>query len=184
MGTFELDNCGCNTESAYDSKKLKDECIIALKVYDFCRQQDCLTSDVLGPARAAEDKIIGTDRICEGEIIDPPANSATVTIENMKVSKIIVVNKKPSAFKRGFWELDIKYVFCYRLIFREADGTIIGSILANSIFNKKITLFGSIGSDISISTDMFNGMGNDCNTLDSDPFVLVEAKAVTIKRLQ
>ena len=37
MGAFECDNVG----SALDPRRLREECIIAFKVYDFCRQQDC-----------------------------------------------------------------------------------------------------------------------------------------------
>lgn len=37
--------CGEN-----DNNTPKDECIVAFKVYDQCRQQDCLTPAILGPA--------------------------------------------------------------------------------------------------------------------------------------
>jgi hypothetical protein len=73
----------------------------------------------------------------------------------------------------------LKYVFEYRLTFREADGNIIGAVKANSIYNKKVTLFGSIGSDLVIATDLYQSHGGS-NTLDSDPFILVEAKAVAL----
>ena len=48
MGIFNFE-----TNSVAGCGKIKDECIIALKVYDACRQQDCLESDLIGPARAA-----------------------------------------------------------------------------------------------------------------------------------
>lgn len=182
MGAFELNN-DCTTDNVSDTRRLKEECIIALKVYDFCRQQDCLTGDVIGPARAAEDKTICGEHICEGEVIDPPPEAASVSIDKLKVKKVIVVNKRPNAFKNGFWDVDLKYVFVYKLTFREVDGSIIGCIWASSTFTKKITLFGSIGTDIVISTDLFNDQNNDSYTLDSDPFILVEANVVAMKRI-
>lgn len=108
-----------------------------------------------------------------------PSNAAAVTIDRLKVKKIIVVDKDPNPFKPGFWDIDLKYVFEYRLTFREADGSIIASVRANSIFNKKITLFGSVGSDLVIATDLLK-MHNDSTTLDAEPFILVEAKAVAL----
>jgi len=186
MGAFELGSTRRGEEVAEArveetaSRRLKEECIIAFKVYDSCRQQDCLTADIIGPARAAESITIGDEHIHEGDVIDPPSDAAAVTIDRLKVKKIIVVDKDPNPFKHGFWDIDLKYVFSYRLTFREADGSIIGSIKANSIFNKRVTLFGSIGSDLVISTDLLKRECHESVTLDSDPFVLVEAKAVAL----
>ncbi len=159
--------------------RTREDCIIALKVYDSCRQQDCCTRNEIGPARAAETTNLGGECINEGDVIDPPDDAAAVTIDRLRVKKIIIVSKEPSPFKNGFWDIDLKYVFVYRLTFREADGSVIGSIKANSIFNKRVTLFGSIGTDLVISTDLFSTC-NDSTTLDSDPFILVEAKAVPL----
>jgi len=192
MGAFEFGNTmNHNSKEAevlgvegasgrLDPRRLREECIIAFKVYDQCRQQDCLTEDEIGPARAAECKTIGEEHLTEGAVIDPPANAAAVTIDRLKVKKVIVVEKEPNPFKNGFWDIDLKYVFEYRLTFREADGAPIGTIKANSIFNKKVTLFGSIGTDIVLSTDLFSQVHGDSITLDSDPFILVEAKAVAL----
>ena len=145
-----------------------------------CRQQDCLTSDVLGPARAECFTHLGNKTIQEGDIIDPPSNAASVSVENLRVKKVIVSDKEANPFKNGFWDITLKYVFVYTLIFREADGTVIGRVHANSIYTKKVTLFGSIGTEISISTDLFNPNGSGCSELNSDPFVLVESKAISL----
>lgn len=183
MGAFELHNRQnedvMEVSGCLDSRRLREECIIALKVYDSCRQQDCLTIDDIGPARAAECVCIGDEHINEGDIIDPPSNAATVTIDRLKIKKIIIVEKEPNPFKNGFWDIDIKYVFEYRLTFREADGSVIGSIQANSIYNKKVTLFGSIGQDLVVGTDLFKKTTGS-TTLDAEPFILVEAKAVAL----
>jgi len=160
-----------------DKRKVKEEPIIALKVYDSCRQQDCCTPTELGPARAAEDCYLGDHEIHEGDIVVPPHDAATVTIDKLKVDKIIIVEKEPSAFKNGFWDIDLKFIFKYRLTFRQIDGRVGESIIASSIFNKKLTLFGSTGSNLVISTDLFTDCG-ESTTFDSDPFILVESKAV------
>ena len=144
------------------------------------RQQDCLTSDVLGPARAECFTHLGNKTIQEGDIIDPPSNAASVSMENLRVKKVIVADKEPNPFRNGFWDITLKYVFVYTLVFREADGTVIGRVHANSIYTKKVTLFGSVGTDISISTDLFNHAGSGCGELNSDPFVLVESKAIPL----
>jgi len=191
MGAFELPTRNvernCDNDEVLgavgqnlDPRRLREECIIALKVYDSCRQQDCLTPAEIGPARAAECVCIGDEHINEGDIIDPPSDAAAVTIDRLRVKKIIIVDKEPNAFKNGFWDIDIKYVFEYRLTFREADGSVIGSVRANSIFNKKVTLFGSVGSDLVIATDLLQLGRGDSATLDSEPFILVEAKAVAL----
>lgn len=38
MSAFECDNVN---SSNLDPRRLREECIIAFKVYDFCRQKDC-----------------------------------------------------------------------------------------------------------------------------------------------
>jgi len=159
----------------------REECIITPKVYDSCRTQDCLSRAEIGYARAAENKDTANEKYFkEGEIITPPDNAASVTIDKLKVKRIIVSDKKLNPFKNGFWDIDLKYVFEYRLVFREADGAVICSVRANSIYNKKVTLFGSISTDAIFATDMFGKSLGDSLTLDADPFVLVEAKAVAL----
>lgn len=184
MGNFQLEEeRDCNevmgAEDVQGSfNRERNECIVALKVYDQCRQQDCLTHSLIGPARAAETVCIGGETIHEGDIINPPNNAAAVTIERLRLKKVIIVEKEPNAFRPGYWDIDLKYVFVYRLVFREADGEVIGApIKANSIFNKKVTLFGSIGTDLVISSDLFC---RESETLDSDPFIFVEGKAVAL----
>jgi len=179
MSAFELNGNPIISpcDETLEARRLKEECIVALKVYDSVRNQDCLRGEELGPARAAECVHIGDEVINEGEVITPPSNAASVTIDKLKVKKVIIVEKKPSPFKNGFWDIDLKYVFEYRLTFREADGEIIGSVKANSIFNKMVVLFGSHGTDLVISTDLFCG-DIDSTTIDAEPFVLVESKAI------
>lgn len=174
MGTFELEAAAVAADCG---KRLKQECIIAFKVYDQCRQQDCLTPALLGPARAAKPCKIREEMFREGDVIDPPATAANVQIKNLRLKKVIIVSKEPNQFRPGFWDIDLKFVFRYDLVFREADGTVIGTVPANSIYHKIVTLFGSIGTDIVLASDLLNPQSE---TLDSDPFVLVEGKAVAL----
>ncbi|MCL2698742.1 MAG: 5'-nucleotidase C-terminal domain-containing protein [Defluviitaleaceae bacterium] len=79
-GAAEAVECGCALP-----KKLKEECIIAFKVYDSCRNQHCLTHEDIGPARAAECARIGDKQYQEGDIIDPPDNAGgNKTLKNIK----------------------------------------------------------------------------------------------------
>ena len=182
MAAFEL-NAGKHAADAdchgLDPRRLREESIIANKIYDSCRQQDCLTVHEIGPARHAECSYIDSEAVKEGDIIRPPRDAAAVTIDNLKVKKIIIVDKKPCPFKKGFWDIDLKYVFEYCLIFREADGDIISRVKANSIFNKKVTLFGSVDSELVMGTDLFKHKG-DSTLFNAEPFIWVEASAVAL----
>ncbi len=123
-------NCGCEDDNdavlgiqetinnAVDVCRKREECIIALKVYDSVRSQDCLSADDLGPARAAEDCCICEHDVQEGDIIIPPSNAAAVSIDKLKVKKILIIEKEPSPFRNGYWDIDLKFVFEYRLTFR------------------------------------------------------------------
>lgn len=175
MGIFDF-----NTNSVTGCNKVKDECIVALKVYDACRQQDCLEGGIVGPSRAA---ISGT--FCsgitleQGEIITPPENAAAVTVNNFRVEKVVVVSKEQNPFRVGYWDIDLKYIFAYELVFKNVNGTTLCTIPAQSVFNKKVTLFGSITTDSLVSTDFLSAGGNSFDT-SSQPFVLVESKAVAL----
>jgi len=168
--------CGPNPPPA----PVKQESIIALKIYDSCRQQDCLDEEDLGAARACFDQHMGGKHYGEGEIIITPDNAASVSVDDLRVKKIIIVSKRHNPFKRGFWDIELKFVFEYTLILREACGKEIGCLVACSVFNKTVTLFGSIGSDIVIATDLLSDKGCESPALGMDPFVLVEAKAVAL----
>lgn len=181
MGVFDLDrNCGnVSGNIAGTSNHNKDECIIALKVYDSCRQQDCLDSSILGPARAADYSTCCGQCYEEGEIIVPPSNAAGVTIDDLKLKNVVIVSKKPNPFRNGYWDVDLKYVFKYTIIFRDVSAGELCRVKARSVFNKKVTLFGSITTDSLISTDLFSNEGGSAD-LCADPFVLVESKAVAL----
>ncbi|MCL1936204.1 MAG: hypothetical protein FWF57_07530 [Defluviitaleaceae bacterium] len=167
------------SQNPLDPNRLREENLITMKIYDSCRSQDCLTIRQLGPARAAESVMMGQYTINEGDVITPPHDAASVSVDKLKIKKILIVDKEKNDFKKGYWDIELKFVFEYRVIFREADGCIIGSLKAHSIYNKKVTLFGSEGSDLFMATDMFRGEAE--NLLGSEPFVHVEAKAMVLE---
>ena len=195
MGTFELSSpkVGAGSQGTKNENDLivegvgerhkeREECIIALKVYDSCRQQQCLTAEDLEPAKAAECVFIDHEEFQEGEIIKAPHDAAVVTIDKARVKKVVITDKRPCQFKPGFWDVVLKYVFEYDLVFRNEEGFPIEPfpIKAMSTYCKTVTLFGAVGANITISTDLFNCMTNDATILDFEPFVLAEAKAVSL----
>jgi len=182
MGTFGMD-CADGVlaspceQSTVDSRYKREECIVALKVYDQCRQQVCLDEDAIGPARAARDSNCCGQHICEGEIIRPPFDAYSVTVKDFKLKKIVVIAKKPNEFRNGFWDVDLKYVFIYKLEFSQIDGDVICCIVATSVFTKRFTLFGSVGSDIVIASDIIPDLSE---ALEGDPIVVAQGKAVVL----
>jgi len=158
-----------------DRRRVKDECIVAYKVYDSCRRQNCLTHRELGPARVLRACELGEHTLNEGDEVMAPIAGVTVSMDRVEIKRIQVVDKQPSPFRTGFWDIDIKYVFEYRLTFRDTSGCVIGKVDASSVFNMKATLFGSVGADLVIGTDLYKGSGE---TFAAAPFIWVEAKAV------
>ena len=160
MGAFEFDCkpdlsarnccfCGSNNDNDRDNNRTEETCIIAQKIFDQCRIQKCLNSDILGPARAARNSNPScNDMLCEGDIIIPPCNAADVTIRDLELKRIEILRKKPNPLQKGCWDVELKYVFNYTLEFRRADGDFIGCIDATNTYHLRVTLFGSTGAFI------------------------------------
>ncbi|MBQ4347705.1 MAG: hypothetical protein IJC39_04595, partial [Firmicutes bacterium] len=137
-------NNNCGSVGGANTNKGRD-CIVAMKIYDQCRIQLCLTPTELGPARAAETKNCCGETIHEGDAIVPPANSTSVSIDKLRLKRIFVTNKTQNAFRPGYWDVEVKFMFIYRLVFRTSDNCEICRIWAVSSYKTKITLFGSLG---------------------------------------
>ena len=188
MGAFEFDckadlsarNCcfcgNTNEENCNGNDHGGESCIIAQKIFDQCRIQKCLSSDILGPARAARGNNPScNDMLCEGDIIVPPCNASDVSIRDLELDRIEILRKKANPLQKGCWDLELKYVFNYTLEFRRADGCFIGCIDATNTYNLRVTLFGSSEADVTTVTDQFlNGTSN------GGPFVIAEGKAVAL----
>ena len=176
MGAFEFDLSARNCENS-NSSGAGETCIIAQKIFDQCRIQKCLTSDILGPARAARANGAScNDMLCEGDIIVPPCNAADVTIRDLELDRIEILRKRPNPLQEGCWDLELKYVFNYTLEFRRADGCFIGCIDATNMYNLRVTLFGSTEADVTTVTDQFDCCGNS----SGGPFAVAEGKAIAL----
>ena len=143
------------------------EPILAMKIYDSCRSKDCLGPPELGPARHHN-----------GQLIEPPEDARSVILENTKVARIVVMKKEPSSFRKGFWDLEIQYVLHYELRFFGPEGRHLGTVPAVSTFTKRCSLFGSVGQEVSLFTDLLGG--GDTLTGGGEPFVLIEAKVMPL----
>lgn len=166
--------CDNNLNSSVQSNSVTEDCIIAFKIFDQCRKQICLTPCILGPARCARSTSSCSEIIQEGDIIVPPINAASVTMDDLTICKILITKKRPNAFRTGFWDIEIKFVFCYTLTFRDSECNFISCKRATSVFVTQVTLFGSVGSGTAMTTDLINVDGISTS---SGPFVSVEAKA-------
>ncbi len=175
MSAFDMNSCGC----CGLNNTIKDECLIAFKVYDFFRIQECLTFDNIGYARAAETANTDGSTINEGDVIIPPANTAAVTIKDFEIDKVNVINKRKNPFRKGYYDVELQFIFVYKLRFDDQLGNSLGCVLATSTFTAKVTLFGSIDTDINLSTDLFSCCNNGV-TLEANPFIWVESKAIPL----
>ena len=151
-------------EAAGHQIRLRSEPLLALKIYDSCRHKNCLTRAELGFARNIE-----------GQPIAPPQEAHSVSIENVHVRRIVISKKEASPFKKGFWDLEIRYVFDYDLKFTGHEGSHHGTVRATSSFTRCTSLFGSVGAEVTMTTDLF---GKSETVMSGDPFVMVEAKAL------
>ena len=188
MGAFELQdtrNVPAETVELHSHvptppKKVKDECIVAYKIYDSCRRQNCLTANELGPARYAVSGCCDGQEYQAGETIRIPDGATSVTMDKLQVEKIHVIDKKPCPFRNGFWDIGIKYTFSYNLTFRDSGGCFICEVEARNFFNSKTTLFGSSGGDIIVGTDLFSRDAESI-TFEAAPFMWIEAKAIGLE---
>ncbi|MCL2171344.1 MAG: hypothetical protein FWB71_04265, partial [Defluviitaleaceae bacterium] len=80
----------------------------------------------------------------------------------------------------GYYNVELKYNFEYTLVFKRPDGSIICEENAVSTHSCRQTLFGSIGTEATISTDLFAEHLGGPMTFSSDPYIMVEAKAVAL----
>ena len=166
--------CESTLNNSVNSNSITEDCIIAYKIFDQCRKQICLTPCILGPARCARNSASCSDIVQEGDIIVPPVNAASVALDDLKLCKILITKKKENAFRTGYWDVEVKFVFCYTLTFRDSECCIISCKNATSIYTLQATLFGSIGSDTAMATDLVIADGLSAST---GPYVSVEAKA-------
>ena len=163
-------------ECEHKQEKTKAECIIALKVYDNCRRQECLTHENLGPSRAVAH--CSDDNLMKSSIIRPPQGTASVTIDELKIKKIYMQKKRPNPLKAGYWDLSIGFLFEYLLSFWDFSGCVISNVKASNAFTMKATLHGSIGNDMVVATDLCSKDKGFIS--DTAPYIWVDANAICL----
>ena len=170
--------------------RVKDECIIALKVYDQCRQQDCLTPEMLERPFSMECQTITTESgqviaTGKGSPINVPSGATDIVVKDFKLYKI-ETDRKQDAFRPKYYNVHVKYIFKFKLAFLNSEGCPIilrydtverEFIEAGTTFKKAVLLFGSEGSEITIASNLFQP---ESHVLEEAPYVLVESKAVLL----
>jgi len=172
--TVHDNHTGC-PDPKPDPKRVIDECVIAQKVYDSCRRQVCLTVDDIGEALAEEPVVIDDVEIPAGGSLFAPRDAVAVSMDCIKI-KSITIDKQPSPFRIGYWDVSLKYVITYKLIFRTANGGDGLVVKAMSIHDAKVTMFGSVSSDLTVVTDMYQS--DNSPILTDAPYCWAEAKAI------
>jgi len=150
-----------------DPPAVISEPVLAFKIYDSCRHKDCLTVDDIGNARHVD----------SDELIVAPEGARSVHIENLRVRRIVIADKEANPLMAGYWDMEIHYVFNYDLRFSGESNTPLNVVEAQSTFTRRCSLFGSYGTQITVATDIFGQMDI---AMDGEPFVMVEAKAVSL----
>ncbi|KEI01331.1 hypothetical protein IRP63_08485 [Clostridium botulinum] len=162
-------------ENKLDLQDILEECMVGFKVYDICRQQDCLVPSLgdvypqsnkipIKPARNGTEftiVILSQDKtetvnIAAGEIFCLPLSVTTVNIvpDSLQTQIIVKSITKNSYLDNGYWDVVIEYKFNYAIQLLYANGEIVNatiqgtpvtSMQAYSSYEKKVTLYGAKG---------------------------------------
>lgn len=126
-----VNNCNCDVQNYSD-----DICINARKIYDTCKDKDCLT-DMRVYLSASDQTLID--------------NAVNV---RARKSKLIWtnVNLEEVPFNKGFYGVDLNFFF--KTDFEVYTGNSRPAIVEGlSFYNKKVILFGSEGNTITFSSE-------------------------------
>jgi len=179
---FEYKDDDCNDNEYLDSNQdLCQESIIAFRVYDMCRHKECLNGSNLGQAHADENTKACEKAYVKGGDVSPPKDAVEIGVDSLRINKILIANKKPNKLKKGFWDITIKYVFEYRMTFKDKIGLDIGSVKVKNDFIQKVTLFGAKIPKYVAGTDLLRKKSGNNVMLKSIPFIIVKAKAVLLE---
>lgn len=146
------------------SQTPKDECLIAFKVYDQCRQQDCLKD------------LTVADTTGTPIVPDPTAVSAELDPATLAISSI-GTTKTESLIRKGYYDVIITYTFSYNIIFKDSTGATLSTTAATSIYTKVVELFGSEGQNVTMYSEIFADLQASGLTA---PFSLVEGNALPL----
>ncbi len=116
-------------------------CINAGRVYDACRDRECL-----------EDlQVFFVER--DQDIID---NALGVRLKSADVINVII-DTEPVPFNRGYYSVDITVYFCIKLDVTVSPISPACEVCGLSVYNKKAILYGSEGSVKIFSSDVVYG---------------------------
>lgn len=198
MGNSETCNLSLCSEN-------KEECIMALKAYDSCTQQDCLIPEMLSPVVSAEKcpcTILENPPF--GQLILPSfpitptikCSSIRILEKSFTIKSIEILSVSPCNFPNtGYWIIKLKYKFAFKLQFFDDKGNIIkiscsksndpyapevikDYIEASTSFEKQVKLYGAAKTNVTITSNIFKA-----NTVFSQgsPFVEVSGNAFPLK---
>lgn len=139
-------------------------CIDTRKIFDSCRDKDCVEDLRVFPTGASQTYI--------DSAIGLRPRSATLLGAN--------VNVQPISFNRGYYTVDVSYY--YRIRCETFPGS--NPVTGLAVFDKRVILFGSEGSVRSFSSDRPGGIGGSTDVPTAvvqsvDPIVL-NAKLVDV----
>ena len=160
----------------------KLECITVPKIFDQCRLQICLTPNEIGSAKAdfvpincsCQNPNTPQRTSCSGETIIPPSNAVSVTVEDFCIKSMNVLSKTKSAFRKGFFDINLRFILSYTLRFFNSDNKEISRTPACSSYTTTLSLYG--GDEICVSS--FNELYNSITA--NGPFISVEGSAMNL----
>lgn len=181
-----------------DNNLFSEQCILSLTTYDICRQQLCLTPEMLSIPFSAEgvEAIITADG--ESTIILPGTPAflpTTVTsvrmVPNSFSTQIKISNVEPSQFLENYYTFEVMYIFTFKVQLFDAANNLIQVELdtqPNPTFQDFLTvgvsyiyngnLCGGNSQDVVTATNFF---APEILYTSSLPFVVVNAMASTLK---
>ncbi|EDS76848.1 conserved hypothetical protein [Clostridium botulinum C str. Eklund] len=184
------------------SENYLNECMIGMKVYDICRQQDCLVPTLnndfkekgklpIKPARngtAFPIQILNQDKTTSVTIQPNDLFCLKGLISNLKIvpdtlETVITVNSitKSSCLGEGYWDVVIQYRFNYaiqlfyaneQIAYVFIDGKPANAMQAYSTYKKQVTLYGGKGVK-----GVVNSLGILPNFGGMNPIHFIQAKA-------
>ncbi|KEI01334.1 hypothetical protein ADU90_14725 [Clostridium botulinum] len=176
-----------------DATAPTEECVIAMKVYGKCRQQDCLKPDFVAPEVGVESIPINASRSGEelnilqiggttlttaiptsGIISFNPnlVDSVQIVEGSFVISDIRISNIQAQNLfvSDGYWKVTIRYRFSYRLNLLDATGNILNVGLGSAATVTKTQNYICAYSEYEKQVVLFGGVGGKDVVLASNLF--------------
>jgi hypothetical protein len=130
-----INNCNCDVQNYSD-----DICVNAQKIYDTCKDKDCLTDMRVYLSS------------CDQTLID---NALNVRARKAKLIWTSV-SLEEVPFNKGYYGVDL--IFYFKTEFEVYTGNSRPTIIEGlSFYNKKVILFGSEGNTVTFSSNCYDG---------------------------